>query len=100
MVQGLKQFSLERVVLFPSPSGFIFTHISSPLAGGIQVGGKTAPVFTPTPTLPHRGGGERWLTERSSRLMPPASAAMWGMLSPPGEGGVRARQSQGERWRL
>jgi hypothetical protein len=34
----------------------------------------------PTPES-HRGGGERQPTERSSRLMLPASAAMWGMLS-------------------
>jgi hypothetical protein len=44
----------------------------SPGGGGSRWG-KAAPVFTPTPTLPHRGGGERWLTERSSGLMPPAS---------------------------
>jgi hypothetical protein len=40
----------------------------------------------------HRGGGERWLTERSSRLMLPAPAGMWVMLSLQGEGarqGVR-----------
>jgi hypothetical protein len=42
--------------------------------------------MTPTPTFPHGGGGERWLTERSSRLMPPASTGMGVMLSPQGKG--------------
>jgi hypothetical protein len=85
----------------PPPRGEgVLTYPCQPLAGEDPGGGKAAPVFTPIPTLLHRGAGERWLTGRSSGLMSPASAAMWGMLSPQGEGGVRARQSQGERWRL
>jgi hypothetical protein len=35
-----------------------YPYFPPPWWGRMQVGGKAAPVFTPTPTLPHRGGGE------------------------------------------
>ena len=61
----------------PTPPMLLLHAPPSPAKGGR---GLDLPWSAP------RGGGERWPTERSSRLMPPAPAAMWVMLRPWGDG--------------
>jgi hypothetical protein len=50
------------------------------------MGGKTASVFTPTPTLPRQGGGARCPRSSAALLALQALANRWGKLSPEGEG--------------
>jgi hypothetical protein len=84
-----------RAALPPSPSGLIMTHLAPPpMWGRSQVGGKAAPVCTPTPTLPHRGGGERGPWGKVSSAVLQAFAQMWVKRSPPGEGGVRVGKTR------
>jgi hypothetical protein len=54
------------------------------------VGEKAAPVFTPTPTLPQRGGEERGPWGRASSVALQALAEMWESLAQRERGNRRA----------
>ena len=61
-------------------------HVSSPLAGEDLGRGERRASLHRHPHPPPRGGGERGPPERSSMLLPSASAEMWVKISPVGEG--------------
>jgi hypothetical protein len=64
----------------------------APGVGEETGGGKATPVCTPTPTLPHRGGGERGPGGGGASVALQAFAEMWVKRSPLEEG-----QGEGDR---